>query len=94
MALFIIIQFSLTSYSQQPFFSNSASIRSMADSTSIDNTFYKLPRFDIHIGAALVNGGKVGIRTQILRNFSIEFFYGYDLANFIGASDGEKRYGF
>ena len=94
MALFIILQFCLTSYSQQPFFSSSASTRSIADSTSIDNTFYKLPRFDIHIGAALVNGGRIGIRAQILRNFSIEFFYGYDLANFVGASDEEKRYGF
>jgi hypothetical protein len=40
-----------------------------------------------------VDGGRLGTRVQILKNYSLEFFYGNDLANFISASDAEKRYG-
>jgi len=81
-----------TSYPQQPYSQNIK--QNNTDSTLIHNDFYKLPRFDIHIGAALVNGGRIGIRTLILKNFSVEFFYGYNLANFVSASDAENRYGF
>ena len=89
--LIILINFK-TSYSQQNHSSNSS--RNSIDTTLIHKNSYKLPRFDLHIGAGLVDGGRVGLRVQILKNYSIELFYGNDLANFVSASDVEKRYGF
>lgn len=53
-----------------------------------------IPRFDIHIGAGWVSGGRLGMRVLFNLNFSAELSYGIDIRNFISQSDLEKRYGF
>ncbi len=92
LSLVLIILINLKpSYSQTSYSAN-YSVNNI-DTILIKKVSYKLPRFDLHLGAGLVDGGRVGIRAQILKNYSLEFFYGNDLANFVSASDVEKRYG-
>lgn len=62
--------------------------------TDLKKEYVSLPRFDIHIGAGWVSGGRLGMRVLFSENFSAEVSYGNDIRNFIAASDLEKRYGF
>ncbi|MCH7724138.1 MAG: hypothetical protein IIA49_01590 [Bacteroidetes bacterium] len=50
------------------------------------------PKFDIHIAAGFSAGGRVGFRYLFISNLSIEAAFGYDLRNFIGASEFQRRY--
>jgi hypothetical protein len=92
LALLLITLINSKSSYSQTFYSTNCSDNNI-DKDLIKKDSYKLPRFDLHIGAGLVDGGRVGIRTKILKNYSLEFFYGNDLANFVSATDVEKRYG-
>ena len=64
------------------------------DSTAITTKSGKLPRFDFHLGAGVVSGGRVGLRILFLKNYSVEFSYGNGLENFVSASNVNRRYGF
>lgn len=76
----------------------SLSITTMSQVDSLDkeqkNKYVSLPRFDIHVGAGWVSGGRLGMRVLFSENFSAELSYGIDFRNFIGSADLEKRYGF
>lgn len=51
------------------------------------------PIFIPHIGVGLASGVRLGIWAQINKNLAAEISGGYDVANFISASDEEIRYG-
>ena len=51
------------------------------------------PRLDLHVGAGVVSGVRVGARVRMAEHFSAEVSYGADFRNFIGLSDIDRRYG-
>ena len=78
-----IFAFSILSFSQENIESRDSTKKQIS-----------LPRFDIHLGAGWVSGGRLGVRVLFSENFSAELSYGLDFRNFIAAADLEKRYGF
>jgi len=51
------------------------------------------PRFDVHLGAGWVSGGRVGARIQVNEDCSFETSIGYHIENFMSLSDEETKYG-
>lgn len=49
-------------------------------------------KFDIHLAAGFSPGGRVGFRYLFISNLSAEAAFGYDLRNFIGATEFQRRY--
>ncbi len=81
--IFITLLISTSIYSQE----NIEKPDSIRETTSI-------PRFDVHIGAGWVSGGRIGMRVLFSENFSTEFSFGQDIRMFLGAADREERYDF
>ena len=59
---------------------------------STDSLNYILPKFDVHVGIAIVSGGRIGVRFMPFNKFSFEISYGKDLRNFISFSDVIDKY--
>jgi len=75
-------------FAQSPLYNISPS--HISDITIQDNV--SLPKFDVHLAAGIVSGGRLGFRYLFIYNFSAEFAYGADIRNFIGLSDPNTRY--
>ncbi|RKY99300.1 MAG: hypothetical protein DRQ13_02560 [Ignavibacteriae bacterium] len=61
-----------------------------SDITIVDNV--SLPRFDVHLAAGLVSGGRLGFRYLFINNFSVEIAYGAAIENFIGLTEPKTKY--
>jgi len=85
--LFIIIITPAT-FSQLPFILNDSFIVHRTENNSNSSA----PKFDVHIGAGAVPGGRIGVRYLFIENISVELAYGANLVNFIALSDPNTRY--
>lgn len=75
---FLIFIVFLNSYAQEP-----------------DSSYQPVyPKFDVHLGYGLANGGRIGVRYIANDHFSFELATGKDFRNFISASDEINKHSF
>ena len=73
----------------------SSGYHSPSQAESIQDTNKReIPHVSVVVGLGWVSGGKLGALLRLDNHWSAEASYGYDIRNFIGASDIDKRYGF
>jgi hypothetical protein len=89
--IFIIIFLLYSSYSYSQTFEKLPDY-SLTEKTKVTDKISH-PVFIPHIGVGLASGVRLGIWSQINENLTAEISAGYDLANFVSASDKEYRYG-
>ncbi len=78
-------------FAQSPFYNISPS--HISDITIQDNV--SLPKFDVHLAAGIVSGGRLGFRYLFIDNFSAEIAYGAAVENFlafIALTDPKTKY--
>jgi len=70
-----------------------ASIFEKKDTSSLtyDDTF-QAPKFNLHIALGGVSGVRIGLRSHISQNISLEFSAGIPITHFIGGGEKEERY--
>jgi hypothetical protein len=86
--IFLLIVTSINSFCQ-----TTSSVKDYFFTYEGENSFdSSLPLFDIHIGAGVVPGGRIGARYLFVENISLELAYGADVVNFFGLSDPNTRY--
>lgn len=58
-----------------------------------DTSELKVPHLALEGGAGWVSGGRIGVLARVVKNWSMELTYGYDIQNFYGGGNPNNRYG-
>lgn len=53
---------------------------------------FQAPKFNLHLALGGVNGVRIGLRSHISQNISLEFSAGIPITHFIGGGEKEERY--